>query len=167
MEVRRTQTIQHRDGRLTADQLNYALEAVDQFNRTPGGLPRLPILSKVKSSIWMTQEVDGETVDLDNRFFGDLVGLTGLVETSSLVELDRSRRAATTPSTEYANTAIQAEGVTISNLLTTFSLQPVPDGSLVWAFYRPFPRVSGSTDPDERGFVAAFTQTNHFDGACP
>lgn len=163
-------------GRLTADQLNYALDAADQVFNPPNAWEALswtgPILSKVKSSAQMTKMAkNGSTVNVDNRFLYDLVAVEigSLIETSSLLELDLVTTSGhyAINLAEYANTATQAEGVTISNLPTTFSLQPVPDGSLVWAFYRPFPRVSGSTDPDERGFVAAFTQTNHFDGACP
>ncbi len=154
-------------GRLTSDVLNYINDAADQVFNPPNQWEEIawtgPILTKVIGST----EMGGS---YPNRWLYNLqaVDLGSVQDMAQLVELSLGNTDGlfAINLAEAANTGTQAEGVTLSNLPTGFSLQPIPTGSLVFTFYRPFPYSSGSSDPNQQGFVAAFTQTNHFDGEC-
>lgn len=155
-------------GRLTPEILNHWNAAADQVFNPGSPWEEIawhgPVLAQVVDSTAM-----GEANP--NRWFYDLqpVDFKTLEDMDQLVtiSLGSTEGNHAINLAECSNTATTALGVTLDNLPEGFSLQPIPDDSLVWAYYRPFAFVTDSDDVNEQGFVAAFTQTNHFDGACP
>lgn len=101
-------------------------------------------------------------VDIPNRWLYDLVGVQindirdpstwsepGSIETEGNYAINMI---------EAPNTDTVALGVTLSELPAGFSLQPIPDGTLVWAYF--------ASDSEEPGFQCVFSATNQFDGSC-
>ena len=58
---------------------------------------------------------------------------------------------------ELNNTATVASGLTVANIPGGFTLQPVANGTLVWATMR----------YDENGLICIFNLAGEFFGACP
>ena len=67
---------------------------------------------------------------------------------------------------EAANTDTQAMGITLADLPSGFSLQPIPDGTVVLAWTCSSPYEKGETHNEFKGYVLAFTLANQFDGSC-
>jgi len=164
-------------GRLTADILNSFQQSTNQVDQMyepfKGPTWSGPHLMRVKLSEQMqTLEVvadpdadppvTGEPpVDIPNRWLYDLVGMQveDIRDPSTWYEQDfETDGPYAINMVEAPNTDTIALGVTLSSLPTGFSLQPIPDGTLVWAYFTP--------DSGEPGFQCVFSATNQFDGDC-
>ncbi|MCP4813898.1 MAG: hypothetical protein GY888_15435 [Planctomycetaceae bacterium] len=151
-------------GRLTADILNNYQDvsrAVEQaYEPFQGPTWAGPYLMKVKLSEAM-QTTDDPPVDIPNRWLYDLVGMQveDIRVPSTWYEQDfETDGPYAINMVEAPNTDTVALGVTRSSLPTGFSLQPIPDGTLVWAYFTP--------DVGQPGFQCVFSATNQFDGTC-
>ena len=177
-------------GRLTADVLNDWQDTsrkVEQMGDPyqPAGWTG-PMLCKVEASTPMIRRGDelspgdpdndppippayGPDVEVPNRWLYDLVQI------NMGSPVDSTQWTAGPGGTagdfainlaETANSDTHAMGVDLDNLPEGFELQPVADGTLVWAYFTTAPFERGSTYAEHQGFIAAFESTNQFDGEC-
>ncbi len=151
-------------GRLSADILNSFQSTTNQVDQMyapfQGPTWSGPHLMKVKLSEQM-QTTDDPPVDIPNRWLYDLVGMQveDIRDPSTWYEQDfETDGPYAINMIEAPNTDTIALGVAISSLPSGFSLQPIPDDTLVWAYFTP--------DTGQPGFQCVWSATNQFDGGC-
>jgi len=164
-------------GRLSADILNSFQSTTNQVDQMYGQFQAPtwsgPHLMRVKLSEQMqTLEVVADPdadppiageqpVDIPNRWLYDLVGMQveDIRDPSTWYEQDfETDGPYAINMVEAPNTDTTVLGVPVSNLPDGFSLQPIADGTLVWAYFTP--------DTGQPGFQCVFSATNQFDGTC-
>ncbi len=154
-------------GRLTADQLNAMSDATHRVLNPPTPWAEAiwsgPIPCRIESS---TPMGEGHP----NRWLYDLQA----IDFDSITDSTQFRAVAQIRTdgnfafnlAECANTNTISMGVDLNSLPSGWELKPIPDDAIVWAYFQTFIAVANSTDPNEQGFLAAFSMANHFDGDC-
>ena len=151
-------------GRLTADILNSYQRATNEVDQlyNPFEKPAYagPYLMQVTASEQM-QTTDDPPVDIPNRWLYSLVSIQindirdpSTWDTQSLT----TDGAYAMNMVEAPNTDTKAMGIEIDSLPEGWALQPIPEDTLVWAYFTP-----ESGDP---GFQCVFSASNQFDGEC-
>ncbi len=109
----------------------------------------------------------GDDITVPNRWWYEVEELSIKNPTDSEAWKVTSPRVMTAINTiEMGNTETQAMGVTLANLPSGFSLQPIADGTILHAWTCVSPFVKGETHKEFQGYVLAFSATNQFDGEC-
>lgn len=108
-----------------------------------------------------------DDITVPNRWWYEVEELSIKNPTDSEAWKVTSPRVMTAINTEeMANTETVALGITLADLPTGFSLQPIPDGTIALAWTCTTPHVRGETHAEFQGYVLAFSSTNQFDGTC-
>lgn len=144
-------------GRLSADILNDFQQTSNQVDQMyqpfQGPTWSGPHLMRVKLS--------EEMPDVPNRWLYDLVGIqiNDITDPTTWYEQDfETDGPYAINMVEAPNSDTVALGVTLSSLPQGFNLKPIPDKTLVWAYFTP--------DSGQPGFQCVFSATNQFDGTC-
>ena len=153
-------------GRLSADILNQFQDTSRQveqmYNPFAGPTWDGPHLMKVVESEAMQTTAD-PAVDIPNRWLYALIAI-GIEDIRDPDTWTNDTSLSTEGlfainMVEAPNTATDALGVPIDELPEGFELQPIPDKTLVWAYF--------SIEVGDPGFLCVFSATNQFHGECP